>query len=142
MSKLPRSSWWAIFKLHRQGGELCQNCHGQAGRLCANYTKGVTYVKIVLVKLMGHIQSTTISNVCQQGWWACVCCCAEFYILHWPVSRGYSWVSKVTRTPFNSIGLSTDCIGLPETSPKTPSDSLRLDQISPRAYTRRRDRAF
>ena len=114
-----------------------------------------------------------------------------------PVSRGYSWVSKVTsnhknvegtctytcttpglyvclfvnrsrpshaawrgvrvarrgaarrgaarcpRAPFNSFGLSTDCIGLPETFPQTPSDSLRLNQISPRAYTRRRrDRAF
>ena len=30
MSKLPRQGWWAMFKLHRQGGELCQNCLGNA----------------------------------------------------------------------------------------------------------------
>ena len=29
MSKLSRQGWWAMFKLHCRGGELCQNCPGQ-----------------------------------------------------------------------------------------------------------------
>ena len=55
----PRQGWWAMFKLHRQGGELCQNCPGKAGGLCSNYTsKAVSYVKIVPARLAGYVQIT------------------------------------------------------------------------------------
>ena len=49
MSKLSRSSWEAMCKLHRQGGDLCQNCPREAHGPYSKYN----YVQSVPARLVG-----------------------------------------------------------------------------------------